>query len=208
MPDIYLKYFPELDDSKRSKLINLEKFFLEWNDKINLISRKDTDEFKVRHVLHSLSIAKFIDFLPGSTVLDFGTGGGFPGLPLAIMFPETHFTMIDSIGKKMTVVESLAEQLELNNVTCLRGRVEEVRDKFDFVTCRAVGRLSKIYPWVRSSLKPKSYHEIPNGYIFLKGGDLDEELKEVGLKHRRIPISTYFEESFFETKEIVYLPKS
>ena len=161
----------------------------------------------VRHVLHSLAIARFIRFRPGSEILDFGTGGGFPGLPLAILFPDVEFTLVDSISKKIMVVSDLVSKLNLHNVQCISGRVEEVGAKFDFVTCRAVGRLSKIYPWVRNSIKKENGNEKRNGYIFLKGGDLDEELSELHLRYERIPISTYFKEAFFETKEIVYLPK-
>ncbi|HAW50869.1 MAG TPA: 16S rRNA (guanine(527)-N(7))-methyltransferase RsmG [Flavobacteriales bacterium] len=207
MNDVYLKYFPTLSQDQQSKFKDLKRICLDWNDKINVISRKDTEAFEIRHVLHSLAIAKFIQFEPGSSVLDFGTGGGFPGLPLAIMFPETRFTLVDSIAKKIKVVSEIKNELDLKNVSCLTGRVEDLVEKFDFVTCRAVGRLAKIYPWVKHSLKKKNRHRIDNGYIFLKGGDLEEELSEIKIPHKRIFISTYFEEDFFETKEIVYLPQ-
>ena len=207
MPDTYLNYFPDLSKDQLSKFKDLKRICLEWNDKINVISRKDTDEFEIRHVLHSLAIAKFIQFVPGSSVLDFGTGGGFPGLPLAIMFPKTQFTLVDSIAKKMKVVSEISNELALKNVNCYTSRVEDLDEKFDFVTCRAVGRLAKIYPWVRKSLKKTNRHSIDNGYIFLKGGDLTEELSEINMSYNRISIATYFEEKYFETKEVVYLSK-
>ena len=205
MQNIYLKYLPELSDDQLSKFKDLKRIYLEWNDKINVISRKDTDEFDIHHALHSLSIAKFIQFEPKSSVLDFGTGGGFPGIPLAIMFPETSFTLVDSIAKKMKVVSGISRELGLKNVRCYTGRVEQLTKRYDFVTCRAVGKLSKIYPWVKDSLKKKNSHSMNNGYIFLKGGDLSEELSEIKIPYNRIPISNFFEEEFFETKEIVYL---
>ena len=205
MQDVFQKYFPDLNDDQLSKFKDLKRICLEWNDKINVISRKDTDEFDVHHVLHSLAIAKFIQFKPHASVLDFGTGGGFPGIPLAIFFPEVKFTLVDSIAKKMKVVSEISTELGLKNVRCHTGRVEELKEKFDFITCRAVGRVSKIYPWVKKSLHKTSKHSRPNGYIFLKGGDLSEELSEVKIQYNRIPISNYFDEEFFKTKEIVYL---
>jgi len=203
---VFQKYFPELSKQQLSKFNDLKEICLEWNKKINVISRKDTDEFEIRHVLHSLSIAKFVQFNAGCEILDFGTGGGFPGIPLAIYFPEAHFTLVDSIGKKMKVVQEITESLELSNVNCKVGRVEHLKEKFDFVTCRAVGRVGKIYPWVKNSVKAKSLNSISNGFIFLKGGDLKEELSEANISFKRLPIKNYFTEVFFESKEIVYLP--
>ena len=205
MTDIYKKYFPQIEIDKIESFHLFRKTLLEWNENINVISRKDTDQFEVNHVLHSLSIAKQFNFTKGTKILDFGTGGGFPGIPLAIYFPECEFTLIDSIGKKMKVVQACVDALGLKNVRVVNGRVEDLEESFDFITCRAVGRLSKIIPWVKNSLKKEEQNSMPNGYIFLKGGDLDEELKEIKIPYRRIPISELFDEPFFETKEIVYL---
>lgn len=207
MPEIYQKYFPDIDEVTLSKLLELKQVCLEWNEKINVISRKDTDSFEINHVLHSLAIAKVFQFKKGTDILDFGTGGGFPGVPLAIFFPNVNFCLIDSIGKKMKVVEGIINALELKNVVTFTGRVEDLDRKFDFITCRAVGRLNKILPWVKNSLKTREQNDMPNGYIFLKGGDLDEEISEIKLPSRRIRIADYFSEEFFETKEIVYLSK-
>lgn len=201
------KYFPEVSDDKLRLFEAAGNLYREWNEKINVISRKDMEFIEERHFLHSLSIAKVFDFRAGTEILDFGTGGGFPGIPLALFFPEVKFTLIDSIGKKMTVVKAISETLNLKNVSVEVGRVEDLRKKFDFVTCRAVGRLSKIYPWVRNTLKSDQQNSKPNGYIFLKGGDLKEELSEISLPYERIYLSNFFEESFFETKEIIYLSK-
>ena len=204
---IYRKYFPEINDRKLALLEEFKNQCLLWNESINVISRKDTDSFEINHVLHSLSIAKVFKFKEGTKIMDFGTGGGFPGLPLAIFFPDVNFTLVDSIGKKMKVVRAIRDSLSLNNVEVIEGRVEEITEKFDYVTCRAVGRLNKILPWVVRSIKDSQFNEQPNGFIFLKGGDLAEELSEIDLPYKRIPISKYFEEPFFETKEIVYLSK-
>jgi 16S rRNA (guanine527-N7)-methyltransferase len=207
MEPMYKKYFPNLPNESLTKFTDLKRNLIVWNDKINVISRKSYDRIEVEHILHSLAIACFIQFKPGSKVLDFGTGGGFPGLPLAIMFPEVEFLLVDSIAKKIKVVENLASELNLNNVTALCERAENIDGQFDFVTCRAVGRIGKILPWVRNKISTRSKNDIPNGFIFLKGGDLKEELLETKLSAKRIPISLYFEDPFFETKEIVYLSK-
>lgn len=201
------KYFPDISNEKLQLIESACNLYREWNEKINIISRKDMEFIEERHFLHSLSIAKVFDFKPATEILDFGTGGGFPGIPLAIYFPEVKFTLIDSIGKKMSVVQAISNELKLHNVTTVVGRVEDLRKKFDFVTCRAVGRLSKIYPWVRNALKSDQQNSKPNGYIFLKGGDLEEELSEISLPYDRIYLSNFFEENFFETKEIIYLSK-
>ncbi len=207
MSEIYKKYFPELDSDRLGQLDQFKQVCLDWNDKINVISRKDTEAFEVNHVLHSLSIAKEFQFTEGTEILDFGTGGGFPGIPLAIFFPKVHFTLIDSIGKKMKVVQVIVDELKLKNVEVKVGRVEELYKTFDFVTCRAVGRLNKILPWVKQSLKKDLKNKKPNGFIFLKGGDLDQEMSEIKIPYNRIPISNLFKEPFFQTKEIVYLSK-
>jgi len=205
MSEIYKKYFPELDVVKMEQFDLFKKTCLEWNEKINVISRNDTKEFEVNHVLHSLSIAKVFHFEEGSEILDFGTGGGFPGIPLAIFFPEVHFTLMDSIAKKMKVVQAAVDALELKNVDVKVGRVVELKKSFDFITCRAVGRLNKILPWVRQRVKTECNNEKANGFIFLKGGALDQEMLEINLPYERILISSFFDEPFFETKEIVYL---
>ncbi len=189
------------------KLKMMKDLYIEWNDKINVISRKDIDQFEINHALHSLSIAKVFSFKAGTEILDFGTGGGFPGIPLAIFYPEVRFTLVDSIGKKMKVVEAISKELNLDNVEVVNDRVENIHRKFDFITCRAVGRIGKIMPWVRNYVKAESNNSKPNGFIFLKGGDLDEELKETKLNYQRIKIANLYDEDFFETKEIIYLSK-
>lgn len=199
------KYFPEISVEKLQLFDSAGNLYKEWNEKINVISRKDMEFIEERHILHSLAIAKVFDFKAGTEVLDFGTGGGFPGIPLAIYFPEVRFTLIDSIGKKMSVVQAISNELKLDNVNTVVGRVEDLRNNFDFITCRAVGRMSKILPWVKKRLKTASQNENPNGFIFLKGGDLNEELSEIRYPFKRISISDYYTESFFETKEIIYL---
>ena len=207
MSEIYKKYFPDLDEDRLRKLELFKEVCLEWNEKINVISRKDTDEFEINHVLHSLAIAKVFPFKKGSKILDFGTGGGFPGLPLAIFLPDVQFTLVDSIGKKMKVVDACVQRLGLKNVETRVGRVEDIDKFFDFITCRAVGRVEKIVPWVRKKLIKNGNNAFPNGFIFLKGGDVAEELSQIEIPYKRIRISDYFEEPFFETKEIVYLSK-
>ncbi len=180
----------------------LPALYEEWNNKINVVSRKDIDQLMERHVLHSLAIAKFFEFNPGIEVLDVGTGGGFPGIPLAIMFPEVQFTLVDSIGKKITVVKEVAASLELKNVTAYQARAEQVIGKFDFVVSRAVAPFPEVYGWIRTKIKKGR----GNGLICLKGGDLSEELKPFGSKIKEWKISSVFSEEFFETKKVVYLP--
>ena len=171
------------------------------------MSRKDIEELYERHILHSLAIAKFIDFKPGERVLDVGTGGGFPGIPLAILFPETQFHLVDSIGKKIKVVSAVAEALNLQNVTASHMRAEEIKDKYHFIISRAVTRLGEFYPWVRGKFLKESINSVQNGIIYLKGGDLTDEIKESGLKAELYPLSDYFEEEFFDTKYVVYIPQ-
>lgn len=205
--EFYLKYFPDLDRGKLEKLLEFKERFLSWNEKMNLISRKDIAFFELNHVLHSLSIARIFKFHPGHQILDFGTGGGFPGIPLAIFFPRTAVTMVDSIGKKCRAVQDIIKGLELENASVLNCRVEDIDAKFDFITCRAVGRLNLILPWVENKLRPSDRPEFPNGFIFLKGGDLTSELAEIRIPYRVYHISDFFNDEFFKSKEIVYLSK-
>lgn len=204
--EIILKYFPGLTEKQVELLGRLEPLYTDWNSKINLISRKDISEFYERHVLHSLGIAKLIRFTRGSKVLDVGTGGGFPGIPLAIFFPEAHFHLVDSIGKKVKVVKSVAEELGLQNVSAEQIRAEQLTDKYDFVVSRAVTRLPEFVPWVQKNISKKQINALPNGILYLKGGDLTEEVKPYRKKIFIQELSDYFEEPFFETKKVVHLP--
>ena len=200
-----VKYFPELSEKQIQQFEQLKPLYEEWNAQINVISRKDMDSFYERHVLHSLAIAKVMQFNPGADVLDVGTGGGFPGIPLAIMFPETNFHLVDSIGKKIKVVNAVAEALGLENVKATHARAEQIKDKYDFVVSRAVTRLNRFMPWIKGNLKKENTHAMPNGLLYLKGGDLKEELSEVK-KHIKIyPIPDYFTEDFYETKSVIYV---
>lgn len=200
------KYFPELTPIQISQFEKLGPLYQDWNEKINLISRKDIDELYVRHVLHSLSIAKFIRFRPGTTLLDVGTGGGFPGIPLAILFPDCHFTMIDSIGKKILVVQDVAEQLKLTNVSALKSRVQEIKIRYEFVISRAVTAFPEFVSMVRKNVSPLSKNALPNGIIYLKGGDFESEIKAFRATAEIFDLSASFEEPYFETKKVIYLP--
>ncbi len=202
---IIAKYFPSLTDKQKFQFEKLGPAYKEWNDKINVVSRKDIDNLYVNHVLHSLGIAKAITFNAGSTVLDVGTGGGFPGVPLAILFPETQFHLVDSIGKKITVVKEVSKTVGLQNVTAEQIRAEQVKDKYDFIISRAVTRMKEFHGWVHNKVKKESTHELHNGILYLKGGDIDEEMAEVGKRYRVFELSDYFEEDFFETKKVIYL---
>ena len=204
--DIIFHYFPDLSDSQKIQFSKLFDLYKDWNEKINVISRKDIDNLYVNHVLHSLSIGKIISFNPGAKILDVGTGGGFPGIPLAILFPETQFHLVDSIGKKITVVKNVAEALNLKNVKAEQVRAEQIKGEYDFIVSRAVTRLKEFYSWVNRKIKKDSMHELFNGILYLKGGDLEEELAELKKPHQIFDISDYFQEEFFETKKIVYLP--
>jgi 16S rRNA (guanine527-N7)-methyltransferase len=201
------KYFKELSEDQIAKFDQLYELYSFWNAQINVISRKDIDELYERHILHSLGIAKFCAFKPGTKVLDVGTGGGFPGIPLAILFPETQFHLVDSIGKKIKVVNEVASALGLTNVKASHLRAEQVTDQYDFVVSRAVTRLIDFYPWIKGKFNKQSDHAIANGILYLKGGELAEEIKESGLKAELYPLSAYFEEEFFETKYVVYIPQ-
>lgn len=202
---LILKYFPDLTAQQLEQFAALADLYTHWNQQINVISRKDTDSLYERHVLHSLGIAKAMDFLPGEQVLDVGTGGGFPGIPLAIMFPETSFHLVDSIGKKIKVVQEVASALGLQNVQATHNRAEQIPGKFNFVVSRAVTQLKDFYPWVKDKFERKSLNKLPNGILYLKGGDLKQEIAESGLAVQQYFLKNYFEEEFFETKQVIYV---
>lgn len=204
--EIIQKYFPRLNEWQIETFTKLKPLYAEWNAQINVISRKDFEQFYEHHVLHSLGIAKFIRFVPGTKILDVGTGGGFPGIPLAIFFPEVQFHLVDSIGKKIKVVNAVVEDLGLKNVKAEQVRAEQLKDKYDFVVSRAVTRLPEFVPWVRKNISKHAQNALPNGIIYLKGGDLREELKPFKKLAFVQDLSEYFEEEFFETKKIVHLP--
>jgi 16S rRNA (guanine527-N7)-methyltransferase len=199
-----IKYFPNLTDKQKAQFGRLEELYKEWNSRINVISRKDIDELYTRHVLHSLGIAKVMEFNPGAKVMDVGTGGGFPGIPLAILFPETDFYLIDVIGKKIKVVQEVAQALGLKNVKAEQKRAENVNDEFDFIVSRAVTNMPDFVKWVRGKVKKEQNHELLNGILYLKGGDLTEEL-QVFQRVTLYNLSDYFEDEFFETKKVVHL---
>ena len=203
--EIILKYFPNLTDQQKSQFQQLETLYKDWNEKINVISRKDIDEFYERHVLHSLGIAKIMEFADGTKVLDIGTGGGFPGIPLAILFPNVEFTLVDSIGKKITVVNAVAESLGLKNVKAYHERAEKIKDKFHFVVSRAVTQMPVFLRWLKGKFEKEQFNPKHNGVLYLKGGDLGEEL--AGIKCEIYHLKDQFGEEFFETKKVVYLSK-
>jgi len=203
--ELITKYFPDLSKKQIEKFAQLEELYLEWNSRINVISRKDMEHFYERHVLHSLGIAKVMQFQPGAYVMDVGTGGGFPGIPLAIMFPETEFLLVDSIGKKIKVVQEVAAAADIRNVKAIQSRAEEVKQKFDFVVSRAVTTLPDFVKWVEKTIKKESKHSLPNGILYLKGGDLETELSPLRRKYQVFSLSDYFEEAFFETKKVVHV---
>jgi 16S rRNA (guanine527-N7)-methyltransferase len=203
--DILIKYFPEITPRQHAQFALLQELYTLWNSQINVISRKDIDLLYERHVLHSLGIAKVMTFLPGENVLDVGTGGGFPGIPLAILFPETRFHLVDSIGKKIKVVNEVAAALELKNVRATHARAEEIKEQFDFVVSRAVTQLKDFYPWVKGKFSKQSNNKLPNGILYLKGGDLTQEIADAGLAVQQYHLKDYFEEEFFETKQVIYV---
>jgi len=200
-----LKYFPDLSEKQVSQFEQLESLYKEWNAQINVISRKDIDELYTRHVLHSLAIAKVQSFNPKSSVLDIGTGGGFPGIPLAILFPETNFYLVDSIGKKIKVVNEVASALGLTNVKGEHTRAEKVKGQFDFIVSRAVTNMNDFVKWTKGKIKKNSTHDLKNGILYLKGGDLTEELQNYQ-KATLYDLPNFFEEDFFETKKVVHIP--
>lgn len=203
--NLVFKYFPNLSEIQQKQFLQLEDLYKDWNQKINVVSRKDIDELYLRHVLHSLGIAKIQQFKPDASVLDVGTGGGFPGVPLAILYPDVHFTLVDSIGKKIKVVDEVVAGLGLENVTTINDRVEVVKGQFDFIVSRAVAAMPTFVYWVKGKIKKESLHKRRNGILYLKGGDLGEELK--GYKTAEIvDLTDYYDEDFFATKKLVYLP--
>lgn len=204
-PEPIFRYFPSLSDEQRDRIIKLGAIYTLWNARINVISRKDMENFFLHHVLHSLAIGKIIEFLPGTTVLDVGTGGGFPGIPLAIMFPETEFTLLDSIEKKIRVVAAVKEDLGLSNVIPCRKRAEDEKGKFDFVISRAVMGFGEFVKLTGKNISGENRNKLNNGIIYLKGGDLSEELSGLESKIRIWNISEFFQEPFFETKKLVYM---
>jgi 16S rRNA (guanine527-N7)-methyltransferase len=204
--DLIFSYFPGLTDRQKDQFARLLPLYQEWNSKINVISRKDIDNLYLNHVLHSLGIARMTSFKPGASILDVGTGGGFPGIPLAILFPDAKFHLVDSIGKKITVVKNVADGVGLTNVQAEQIRAEQIKGEYDFIVSRAVTRLKEFYGWVHRKVKKESRHSLYNGILYLKGGDLDEELAELKKPHQIFELNTVFKEEYFETKKVVYVP--
>lgn len=203
--ELIKKYFPHLTQLQYDQFAKLQELYKDWNLKINVVSRKDIDELYLRHVLHSLGIAKIQEFNPGASILDVGTGGGFPGIPLAILFPEAKFHLVDSIGKKIKVVDEVVSGLGIDNVKTSNSRVEEISGKYDFIVSRAVAAMPTFVHWVKGKIAKENNHQFKNGILYLKGGDLSEEL-EPYRNAQIFPLSDLFEEEFFETKKVVYLP--
>jgi 16S rRNA (guanine527-N7)-methyltransferase len=203
--EIIQKYFPDLTPKQKEQFATLKDLYSFWNEQINVISRKDIEELYERHVLHSLGVAKVIQFEPDTKILDIGTGGGFPGIPLAILFPEVHFHLVDSIGKKIKVVDEIAKALGLENVKAEHQRAEKIKGEYDFIVSRAVTRLSNFMYWTKGKISKSQKNKLSNGILALKGGDLAEELAEVAKPMKSYPLSKYFKEEFFETKQVVHV---
>ncbi len=204
--EIITQYFSQLSEQQKHQFSLLGPLYKDWNEKINVISRKDIDNLYVNHVLHSLGIVKVISFLPGAEILDVGTGGGFPGIPLAILFPQAKFHLVDSIGKKISVVREVSHALGLKNVTSEQIRAEQLKHRYDFIVSRAVTQMKEFYGWVENKVKRESLHSMDNGILYLKGGDLDEELNELRKPYSLYDLQKFFKEEYFETKKVVYLP--
>lgn len=203
-----LHYFPTLTPRQREQFAMMGELYAFWNYQINVVSRQDIENIYEKHILHSLGIAKVIQFKAGTEILDVGTGGGFPGIPLAVMFPNVQFHLVDSIGKKIKVVSEVAQALKLDNVVAEQARAESLTGQYEFVVNRAVTRIKPFYDWVKHRIHKNQFHDFKNGIFSLKGGDLAEEMKELGRKHQAINLSDYFEEEFFQTKKVIHIPFS